>query len=157
MPFPCLLTKIGQVQFLTSQRGISMKKDYNFLTRNNDICTLKLLNVPIWYPLKTPENKRFSGVCRGYPMVALDRKGLIEHFKFYHFNHFEFYLLIYDHGLLSQCSDDSSVKWIWQYDIGNKAKGRISNGVFQENKARQIFGKTNISNPLTRTRTYMHT
>ena len=28
---------------------------------------------------------------------------------------------------------------------GNKAKGRISKGVFQENKARQIFRKTNIS------------
>ena len=30
----------------------------------------------------------------------------------------------------------------------NKAKGRISKWVFQENKARQIFRKTNISCPL---------
>ena len=37
--------------------------------------------------------------------------------------------------------------------VGNKAKGRISKRVFQENKARQIFRKTNISDPLVRTRT----
>ena len=36
--------------------------------------------------------------------------------------------------------------------VGNKAKGRISKQVFQENKARQIFRKTNISYPLIRTR-----
>ena len=35
--------------------------------------------------------------------------------------------------------------------VGNKAKGRISKRVFQENKARQIFRKTNISYPLIRT------
>ena len=35
----------------------------------------------------------------------------------------------------------------------NKAKGRKSKRVFQENKARQIFRKTNISYPLIRTRT----
>ena len=33
---------------------------------------------------------------------------------------------------------------------GNKLKGRISERMFQENKARQIFRKTNISNPLIR-------
>ena len=38
------------------------------------------------------------------------------------------------------------------YFIGNKAKGQISKQVLQENKARQIFRKTNISNPLIRTR-----
>ena len=38
------------------------------------------------------------------------------------------------------------------YFVGNKAKGRISKRVFQENKARQIFRKTNISYPLIRTR-----
>ena len=31
--------------------------------------------------------------------------------------------------------------------IGNKAEGRTSKRVFQENKALQIFGKTNISYP----------
>ena len=36
--------------------------------------------------------------------------------------------------------------------VGNKAKGQISKRVFQENKARQIFRKTNISYPLIRTR-----
>ena len=32
--------------------------------------------------------------------------------------------------------------------VGNRAKRRISKRVFQENKARQIFRKTNISYPL---------
>ena len=32
--------------------------------------------------------------------------------------------------------------------VGNKVEGRISKRVFQENKARQIFWKTNIFYPL---------
>ena len=40
--------------------------------------------------------------------------------------------------------------------VGNKAKGRIWKRVFQENKARQIFRKTNISYPLIRRRTFVH-
>ena len=36
--------------------------------------------------------------------------------------------------------------------VGNKAKGRISKQVLQENKARQIFGRTNISYCLIRTK-----
>ena len=32
-----------------------------------------------------------------------------------------------------------------RYFVGDKAKGRISKRVFQENKVRQIFRKTNIS------------
>ena len=39
--------------------------------------------------------------------------------------------------------------------VGNKAKGRISKRVFQENKARQIFRKRNISYPLIRTHVRM--
>ena len=39
-----------------------------------------------------------------------------------------------------------------QYFVGNKAKGRILKRVLQENKARQIFRKTNISYPLIGTR-----
>ena len=35
--------------------------------------------------------------------------------------------------------------------VGNKTKGRISKRLFQENKARQIFRKRNISYPLIRT------
>ena len=35
-----------------------------------------LNNVPILYPLKTPENQRFSGVFRGYKMGTLARNGL---------------------------------------------------------------------------------
>ena len=34
-----------------------------------------LTNVPILYPLKTPENQRFSGVFRGYKMETLARNG----------------------------------------------------------------------------------
>ena len=37
--------------------------------------------------------------------------------------------------------------------VGNKAKGRLLRRVFQENKARQIFRKTNISYPMIRTGT----
>ena len=37
--------------------------------------------------------------------------------------------------------------------VGNKAKGRTSNWVFQENKLRQIFRKTNTSYSLINTRT----
>ena len=40
-----------------------------------------------------------------------------------------------------------------QVYVGNKIKGRISKRVFHENKARQIFRKTNISYPLIRIRT----
>ena len=39
-----------------------------------------LTNVPILYPLKTPENQRFSIVFRGYKMGTLARNGLIELF-----------------------------------------------------------------------------
>ena len=34
-----------------------------------------------------------------------------------------------------------------KYFVGNKAKGRFSKRVFQENQARQISRKTNISYP----------
>ena len=40
--------------------------------------------------------------------------------------------------------------------FGNKPKERISKRVFQENKARKCFEKTNISYPLIRTRTYAY-
>ena len=40
--------------------------------------------------------------------------------------------------------------------VGNKAEGQISKWLFQEHKARQIFWKTNISYPLTRTRTCVY-
>ena len=35
-----------------------------------------LANVPILYPLKTPENQRFPGIFRGYKMGTLARYGL---------------------------------------------------------------------------------
>ena len=34
-----------------------------------------LTNVPISYPLKTPENVWFSGILRGHKMGTLDRNG----------------------------------------------------------------------------------
>ena len=34
-------------------------------------------NVPILYPLKTPENQRFSHVFKGYKMETLARNSLI--------------------------------------------------------------------------------
>ena len=37
------------------------------------------------------------------------------------------------------------------HSAGNKAKGRISKRVFQEDKAHRIFRKTNICYPLIRT------
>ena len=40
-----------------------------------------------------------------------------------------------------------------KYFVGNKAKGKNSKRVLQENKARQIFRKTNISYRLIRKRT----
>ena len=47
--------------------------------------------------------------------------------------------------------DTSGMKWVnenwWRNFVGNKAKGGISKRVFQENKARQIFQKANISYP----------
>ena len=41
----------------------------------------------------------------------------------------------------------------FHYFVGNKAQARISRRVFQDNKAHQIFRKTNISYPLIRART----
>ena len=53
-------------------------------------------------------------------------------------------------SLLSKTLLIVPTKWNSQI-IGNKAKGRISKRVFQENKVRQIFRKNNISYPLIRT------
>ena len=50
------------------------------------------------------------------------------------------------------CTPTAYLLRINKHDIfdGNKAKGRISKRVFQENKARKIYQKTNISYPLIR-------
>ena len=42
-----------------------------------------LANVSILYPLKTPENQRFSCVFRGNKMGTLDRNGLMTRFSFH--------------------------------------------------------------------------
>ena len=41
--------------------------------------------------------------------------------------------------------------YFFYYLVGNKVKGRNSKRVFQENKALQIFRKTNMSYPFIRT------
>ena len=51
-------------------------------------------------------------------------------------------------GLKDAFSKDESFFVTALQVVGNKVKRRISNRVFQENKARQIFRKTNISYPL---------
>ena len=43
-------------------------------------------NIPILYPLKTPENLWFSDVSKGYKMGALARNGLIIN-KYNHYNY----------------------------------------------------------------------
>ena len=48
--------------------------------------------------------------------------------------------------------NQGSVTNLKAYIVGNKAKVRISNQVFRENKSRQIFRKTNVSYPLICTR-----
>ena len=45
-------------------------------------------------------------------------------------------------------------RFLWSQDVGNKATGRISKRVLKENKASQIFRKTNISYLLIRSRTH---
>ena len=51
-------------------------------------------------------------------------------------------------GLKDAFSKDESFFVTALQVVGNKVKRRISNRVFQENKARQIFRKTNISDSL---------
>ena len=53
----------------------------------------------------------------------------------------------------SKIFQNSNLLFFEFHFVGNKAKGRILKQVFQENKALQIFRKTNISYPLIRTRT----
>ena len=49
------------------------------------------------------------------------------------------------------------IDWTYMIEqiVSNGAKWRISKPVFQENNARQIFRKTNISHPLIRTSTHI--
>ena len=60
-------------------------------------------------------------------------------------------------NITSFCISQVLVWWLRETHcqiVSNKAKGRISKPVFQENKASQIFPKTNISCTLIRTRTF---
>ena len=57
-------------------------------------------------------------------------------------------------GILQHFKDSPLSYYIWDgkaYFDGNKAKEWISKRMFQDNKARQIFWKTNLSYPMTRT------
>ena len=40
---------------------------------DNETINQFLANIPILYPLKTSENRKFSGVFRGYKIVTLGR------------------------------------------------------------------------------------
>ena len=56
---------------------------------------------------------------------------------------------------------DTSVYWYFEGSneiqvVGNKAKGQISNLMLQENNARQISRKMNISYLMIRTHTHVH-
>ena len=62
-----------------------------------------------------------------------------EIYSFWQFERFDF-----------QKFDDVQRLKDFRQDVGNKAKVRISKRVFQENKGRQIFRKTNISYSLMR-------
>ena len=52
-----------------------IKYSYNEIF--NNFLNPYLANVPILYPLKTPENQSFSDVFRGYKMETLAKNGLI--------------------------------------------------------------------------------
>ena len=49
--------------------------------------------------------------------------------------------------MLSSGGSESELKLSWGHDVGSKGKRRISKPVLQENKARQISEKANISYP----------
>ena len=54
----------------------SRKKVFVYIQQADSQFNLSLANVPILYPLKTPENPWFSGVFRRYKMRTLARNGL---------------------------------------------------------------------------------
>ena len=83
-------------------------------------------NVPLLYPLKTSENLRISDIFRGYGSGTLVEIGLAFTIYLFHNNDILFPYKVYSF---------------------------ISKRVLQENKPRQIFGRTNISYPLIRTHT----
>ena len=61
--------------------------------------------------------------------------------------------IFYSRKINSNALQDDKLLMLMINLVVNKAEGRISKWVFQENKARRIFRKTNISYPLIRTRT----
>ena len=83
-------------------------------------------NVPLLYPLKTSENLRISYIFRGCGSGTLVEIGLAFTIYLFHNNDILFPYKVYSF---------------------------ISKRVLQENKPRQIFGRTNISYSLIRTRT----
>ena len=54
-----------------SKQPALQKIKFNVSKINKSCFNPFLANVPILYPLKTPENQRFSGVFRGYKMKTL--------------------------------------------------------------------------------------
>ena len=56
---------------------VYLKLQFSDVFRSSDFLLNPFLaNIPILYPLKTPENQRLSGVFRGYKMQTLARNGL---------------------------------------------------------------------------------
>ena len=74
--------KYGTEKFVFEHALHSEKEDEKYGEIHLFVYTMILVNpflanVPILYPLKTPENQRFSDVFRGYKMGTLARNGLI--------------------------------------------------------------------------------
>ena len=72
-----LKTSLGSPEKYAQNSKDFHKGFSNYLIK--DQCSLNpfLHNVPILYPLKTPENLWFSGVFRGYELGTLARNGLM--------------------------------------------------------------------------------
>ena len=78
-----------------------------------------------------PTNIYDGGFCKGFAKKLTTKKRIT---------------IIAKLSILDACGDPGYVSAIYKI-IGNKAKGRISKGVLQENKTRQIFRKKKISYP----------
>ena len=116
----------GKLEFLTLSDALklnSKRKRYNKATRN--AFTIDLLLV-----LK---------ICK--------EGEVLEPTKTTHHRSIHVDKLVINSVIRSETRHYSPETLVWI--VGNKAEGQISKRVFQENKARQIFRKTNISCPLT--------
>ena len=70
-----------------------------------------LANIPISYPLKTPENLWLSGVFRGNKMGTLSRNGLRWSISYLLFHYFLFRLDLHSNGLTVKVTVSSVKSW----------------------------------------------